>query len=53
MILSAQTKKADAVLRFLDLKLLNDIRAKFEAAGAQEMADYVYEKAKKRTDIGF
>lgn len=35
------------------LKLLNDMRAKFEAAGAQEMADYVYEKAKKRTDIGF
>jgi len=35
------------------LKLLNDMREKFKAAGAQEMADYVYEKAKKRTDIGF
>lgn len=35
------------------LKLLNDIREKYKAAGAQEMADYVYEKAKKRTDVAF
>lgn len=35
------------------LKILNDIREKYKAAGAQEMADYVYEKAKQRTDVGF
>lgn len=35
------------------LKLLHDIQDKFRAAGAQEMADFVADKAAARDDIGF
>ncbi|MFC6550840.1 extracellular solute-binding protein [Cohnella cellulosilytica] len=35
------------------LKILHDIQDKFRAAGAQEMADFVAEKAAGRDDIGF
>lgn len=35
------------------LKLLHDIQDKYRAAGAQEMADFVAEKAATRDDIGF
>ncbi|WP_247741051.1 extracellular solute-binding protein [Cohnella sp. LGH] len=35
------------------LKMLRDIQDKFRAAGAQEMADFVAEKAAARDDIGF
>jgi putative aldouronate transport system substrate-binding protein len=35
------------------LKMLRDIQDKYRAAGAQEMADFVAEKAAARDDIGF
>ncbi|MFC4600960.1 extracellular solute-binding protein [Cohnella hongkongensis] len=35
------------------LKILHDIQDKYRAAGAQEMADFVAEKAAARDDIGF
>lgn len=35
------------------LKLLNDVRGKLEAAGIQERADWIGQKAASRNDIGF
>ncbi|MCC3373987.1 ABC transporter substrate-binding protein [Cohnella sp. REN36] len=35
------------------LKILHDIQDKFRAAGADEMAEYVAQKAAERNDIGF
>jgi putative aldouronate transport system substrate-binding protein len=35
------------------LKMLHDIQDKFRDAGAEEMADYVAQKAAERDDIGF
>jgi len=35
------------------LKILHDIQDKFRAAGAEEMTEFVAQKAAERTDIGF
>ncbi len=55
-VLNFETEFRKAIFAKSDddaLKILHDIQDKFRAAGAQEMADFVAEKAAGRDDIGF